>query len=94
MAGIKTGKLVLGLVLMGSFLAVLVAIFMPLIEGDNALNYLDNLYNSISKASANYFPKVHHLIEEHQGEAVSLTLKMESVEGQIIQRGRASEKIC
>jgi hypothetical protein len=80
MARIKTGKLVLGLVLMVSFIVVLVAIFMPLIEGDNALNYLDNLYNSISKSSANYFPKVHHLIEEHHGEAVELTLKMDSAE--------------
>lgn len=78
MAGMNTGRLILGIVLMGTFVAVLVAIFMPLIEGDNALNYLDNLYNSISKASANYFEKVEHKVEEHQGEAVSLTLKMDS----------------
>jgi len=77
MIGIKPGKLALGGALMGSFLAVLVAIFMPLIDGDNALNYLDNLYNSISKASANYFSKVEHEVEKHQGEAVTLTLKME-----------------
>lgn len=80
MAGIKSGKLLIGSILMASFIAVMVAIFMPLINGENALNYLDNLYNSISKDSANYFPKVHHLIEEHQGEAVNMTLKMESAE--------------
>jgi hypothetical protein len=78
MAGIKPGKLVLGVVLLGSFVAVLVAIFMPLIGGENALNYLDNLYNSISKGSANYFAKVRHMIEEHPGGAVALTLRMES----------------
>jgi hypothetical protein len=80
MAGINSGKLTIGLILMASFIAVMVAIFMPLIDGDNALNYLDNLYNSISKDSANYFEKVHHLVEEHQGEAVTLTLKMGSAE--------------
>jgi len=78
MANIKPGKLLIGAILMVTFVAVMVAIFMPLFNGENALNYLDNLYNSISKASANYFPKVHHLVEEHQGEAVAVTLKMET----------------
>ena len=78
MAAIKGGKLALGAVLMASFIAVMVAIFLPLIDGHNSLDYLDNLYNSISKDSANYFEKVHHLVEEHQGEQVRLTLKMES----------------
>ena len=78
MAGIKSGKLALGVFLLGSFMAVMVAIFLPLFDGDNALNTLDNLYNSISKASANYFPKVRHLIEEHRNEAITVNLKMES----------------
>jgi hypothetical protein len=70
-----TGKLVAGIVLMASFLAVLVAIFMPLFDGQNTLDYLDNLYNSISKASAYYVPKLEHAVEEHAGKPVALRLE-------------------
>jgi hypothetical protein len=80
MAGINSGKLIIGTALMVSFIAVLVGIFLPLIDGDNALNVLDNLYNSISKASADYFPKVRHLVEEHRGDAVTLSLKLGTTE--------------
>ncbi len=45
-----------GIVLIASFIAVLVAIFMPLLDGHNSLEFLDNLYNSISKGSAYYVP--------------------------------------
>jgi hypothetical protein len=70
----RTAKLVIGIVLLSSFAAVLVAIFLPLFGGDNLLNYLDNLYNSISKGSAYYIPKVLHEVEDHRAKAVSLTL--------------------
>ncbi len=45
-----------GLLLLAGFLAVLFIMFMPIFGGHNALNYLDNLYNSISKGSAYYIP--------------------------------------
>lgn len=76
----RNTKLVLGSVLLGSFVAVLVAIFLPLFDGDNALNYLDNLYNSISKGSAYYIPKVRHEIEDHGAEPVTLTLTLKSAD--------------
>lgn len=47
-----------GMGLMAGFLLVLVLIFLPLYDGHNGLNYLDNLFNSISKGSAYYIPKV------------------------------------
>jgi len=47
-----------GLGLMGGFIVVLILIFLPLYQGHNGLNYLDNLFNSISKGSAYYIPKV------------------------------------
>jgi hypothetical protein len=47
-----------GVALIGSFLVVLVFLFLPLFNGHNALEFLDNLYNSISKGSANYLPGV------------------------------------
>ena len=76
MSKIKKKELVIGLFLMVTFIAVLIVIFMPIIEGDNALDYLDNLYNSISKGSAYYIPKVEHLVEEHGAAVVTLNIKM------------------
>jgi len=76
MSRTKTGKLVIGITLLVSFIVVLVIFFMPVFEGKNGLDYLDNLYNSISKGSAYYIPKVEHLVEEHGIEVVALNLKM------------------
>lgn len=47
-----------GIALLGSFAVVLILLFLPLFQGQNALEFLDNLYNSISKGSANYLPNV------------------------------------
>jgi hypothetical protein len=77
MSTIKKKELGIGLFLMVTFIAVMIVIFMPIIEGDNALDYLDNLYNSISKGSAYYIPKVEHEVEEHGSEVVTLNLKMD-----------------
>jgi hypothetical protein len=46
-----------GAALLVGFFIILAIIFMPLFSGQNALNYLDALYNSISKGSAYYIPK-------------------------------------
>jgi hypothetical protein len=51
---------------------------MPITKDGNALDYLDNLYNSISKGSANYIEKVDHQVEEHGSEVVTLNLKMDN----------------
>jgi hypothetical protein len=78
MSTIKKKELGIGIFLLATFVVVMIAIFMPLVDGGNALNYLDNLYNSISKGSAYYIPKVQHQVEDHGGEVVSLNLKMEN----------------
>ena len=80
MSHIKSKELGIGIFLLATFTAVMVAIFMPIIDGSNALNYLDNLYNSISKGSAYYIPKVSHQVEDHGSEVVTLNLKMDTVE--------------
>ena len=72
MSTIKKKELGIGAFLMATFIAVMIGIFLPLFDGGNALNYLDNLYNSISKGSAYYIPKVEHVIEEHGSEVVTL----------------------
>ena len=47
-----------GLILLAVFVVVLIIIFSPVFKGQNGLEYLDALYNSISKGSAYYIPKV------------------------------------
>lgn len=54
-----------GLALLGAFFAVLIVMFQPLFNGQNAMAYLDDLYNSISKGSAYY-------VEEMRKEAYVL----------------------
>ena len=76
MSRIKKKQFGIGLFLMVTFAFVMFAIFMPVFDGGNALDYLDNLYNSISKGSAYYIPKVEHQVEDHGSEVVSLNLKM------------------
>ncbi|MBW2647120.1 MAG: hypothetical protein JRE23_13285, partial [Deltaproteobacteria bacterium] len=47
-----------GFAMLVSFFVVLVIIFSPVFKGHNGLEYLDALYNSISKGSAYYIPAV------------------------------------
>ncbi|MCP3942455.1 MAG: hypothetical protein GY710_13335 [Desulfobacteraceae bacterium] len=69
-----------GLGLLVSFFIVLVLMFSPIFKGQNGLEYLDDLYNSISKGSAYFIPKLQEDIEPLKGEIVSFTIKMDSVE--------------
>jgi hypothetical protein len=62
-----------GVAMMAVFVVVLIIIFMPVFEGQNGLNYLDNLYNSISKGSADYIPKVKKEADAFTGNSVSVT---------------------
>ena len=77
MTRIKKKELGIGVFLLVTFAVVMVMVFMPILDGGNVLNYLDNLYNSISKGSAYYIPKVEHLVEEHGSEVVTLNLKLD-----------------
>jgi len=47
-----------GLAMLVAFTVVLIIMFSPVFKGQNGLEYLDALYNSISKGSAYYIPKV------------------------------------
>jgi hypothetical protein len=70
----KKAKLGIGIALLVSFFVVLVVFFMPIFGGQNGLDSLDNLYNSISKGSAYYIPKVKHLVEDRGSTVVTLNL--------------------
>jgi hypothetical protein len=58
------------------FLVVLVFFFMPVFNGKNGLDYLDNLYNSISKGSAYYVPGIKKDVEKFANQTVTVNLQM------------------
>ena len=70
-------KFTLGLGMLAAFVVILVLIFMPIFGGMNGLDYLDNLYNSISKESAYYIPQLRKDAAKFSGKPVDLTLKFE-----------------
>jgi len=65
-----------GAAMMVAFIVVLILMFMPILNGQNLLNYLDALFNSISKGSAYYIPKVTKESKNFEGNSVSVTLTM------------------
>jgi hypothetical protein len=67
-----------GVGMMIAFIIVLIIMFSPIFKGQNGLDYLDNLYNSISKGSAYYIPKVKKESEHFKNKSVTVTLTMTS----------------
>ena len=65
-----------GFALLIGFAVVLVIIFSPVFKGQNGLEYLDALYNSISKGSAYYIPKVKAETDTLAGKSVSTSIEM------------------
>jgi len=65
-----------GAIMMLIFTAVLITVFSPVFNGQNGLEYLDALYNSISKGSAYYIPKVKAETDQFMGAEESMTLDM------------------
>ena len=66
----------LGLGLLVAFFVVLFLFFSPVFNGHNGLDYLDNLYNSISKGSAYYIPKLKEDAKAFNGSAVEISFSM------------------
>ncbi|MBV5318492.1 MAG: hypothetical protein JZU50_11860 [Desulfobulbaceae bacterium] len=74
-----------GYLLLVSFFAVLIAIFMPLFPGThgekiNGLDYLDNFFNQLSKGSAYYIGDQIKKAEKYNGQQFTASLKMKSPE--------------
>ena len=65
-----------GLGLMAGFIVVLILIFSPILKGQNCLEYLDSMYNSISKGSANYIPDLRKESNRLSNVSIDVTLKM------------------
>lgn len=66
-----------GLLLMAGFWAVFAVLLSPVFAGQNLLDYMDNLYNSISKKSAYYIPDMATKAETMKGTMISLKAKIE-----------------
>jgi len=67
-----------GFGLLVAFFVVLVIMFSPVFKGQNGLEYLDSLYNSISKGSAYYIPKVKEETDNFMGNSIEVILKLSS----------------
>lgn len=68
----------LGLVMIAGFIGLYFFFMTPSFGGKNLLNYMDSLYNSISKKSAYYIPQTMEKVEEYKGTAVTMELKAEN----------------
>jgi hypothetical protein len=67
----------IGFGLLTGFFIVLFVIFSPLLEGGrNTIDYLDGVFNSISKNSAYYIPAVAEKARKQDGNAVMVIIKI------------------
>ncbi len=69
-------QLRIGLGMLIAFVVVLFMVFMPIFGGKNGLDYMDNLYNAISKASAYYIPGLKEEGKAFDGQKIEATLSL------------------
>ncbi len=74
---IQKKPLALGVVLALAFWAVLITMFMPLFDGENAFKASDKLFNTISKGSTHYIPKLSKEAADYKGKDVDISLALE-----------------
>jgi hypothetical protein len=67
----------LGFGMMVAFIVVLAIFFSPVFNKKNGLEYLDDLYNSISKGSAYYIPDVQEKVKPLAGQELALSMNMD-----------------
>jgi len=73
-------KFIWGLAMMAAFVVVLIIFFSPVFNGKNGLEFLDDLYNSISKGSAYYIPKLKEDVQPYAGSKVEITLTLKNAD--------------
>jgi len=69
-----------GLTMLVVFTVLLIVMFSPVFDGKNALQYSDELYNSISKDSAYYIQDIIEDSEEFIGTQIAVKIQMENEE--------------
>ncbi len=71
----------LGVALIAVFFVALAVVFSPIFaNGRNALDYLDGVFNSVSKASAYYIPGAIEKARKLEGTAISVAIKVNDAE--------------
>ncbi len=84
-----------GVILLAAFAVVLAFLFVPIIDGRNAMENLDSLYNSISKGSAYHIQEIKEEVAAHAGRPLDLTLVIQGEErtagAAVIMRGNGAE---
>ena len=75
---VGTKKFFTGLGLLLSFAILMAIIFSPVFHGRNGLEYMDSLYNSISKGSAHYIPELIGESAVFKGSRVTVNIRMDS----------------
>jgi len=73
-------KFYTGLGMLAVFAVLLTLMFTPIFDGKNALQYLDELYNSLSKGSAYFIPELQEESLEYIGISTDVIIEMESEE--------------
>lgn len=63
-----------------TFLGVLIAIFSPLFNGKNGLQFADDSFNRLAKGSSYFIPKVTKSNEQFAGKQFSVTIRTEKPE--------------
>lgn len=69
-----------GIAMMLVFIVVMIIIFSPVFNGKNGLQYMDDLYNCISKGSAYTIPQLKEKANKFMGNTVNTTLAMKDNE--------------
>lgn len=69
-------KLIKGMIMAIIFLGVLVAMFSPLVHGENILEASDRLFNSISKGSTYYIPDLLKKTDAYKGRTFDVAIRL------------------
>jgi len=69
-----------GIAMMLAFIVVIIIIFSPVFNGKNGLQYMDDLYNCISKGSAYTIPQLKEKANKFMGNTVNATLALKDNE--------------
>jgi hypothetical protein len=66
-----------GILMLVSFFAILIVIFSPVFPGKtNGLDYMDNLFNMVSKGSSYFIPEAIKDSAKYAGNTIDVTIKM------------------
>lgn len=73
-------KFYTGLGMLAVFAVLLTIILLPISDGKNGLQYLDELYNSLSKGSAYFIPELREDSSDYIDTSIDVVLEMETEE--------------